>query len=84
MAPAAVCADALTPESGGSPNSDEIDALYKYVFYVAIAVFVAVEGTLVYSLARFRNKPGRVAAQIHGNPRLEIGWTFEARRHRRA
>jgi len=70
--------DALTPESGGSPNADEIDSLYKIVLYIAIAVFVGVEGTLVYSLARFRSKRGRVAAQIHGNTRLEIGWTVAA------
>ena len=70
--------DALTPESGGSPNADAIDSLYKIVLYVAIAVFVGVEGTLVYSLARFKAKRGRVAAQIHGNTRLEIGWTVAA------
>ena len=70
--------DALTPESGGSPNADEIDSLYKIVLYVAITVFVGVEGMLVYSLARFKAKRGRVAAQIHGNTRLEIGWTVAA------
>ena len=35
-----------------------------------------VEGALVYSLIKFRAKKGAVAAQIHGNTRLEIGWTF--------
>lgn len=71
-------ADLFTPESGGSPNADAIDDLYKIVFAVAIAVFVAVEGTLVYSLVRYRHGRGRVAAQIHGNTRLEIGWTMAA------
>ncbi len=77
-APVLAWGDALTPESGGSPNADEIDSLYKIVLYVAIAVFVGVEGTLVYSLVRFRTRRGRVAAQIHGNIRLEIGWTVAA------
>jgi cytochrome c oxidase subunit 2 len=76
--PDAVLADALTPESGGSSNADEIDSLYKIVFAVAIVVFVAVEGTLVYSLVRFRARRGHVAAQIRGNTRLEIGWTLAA------
>ena len=78
VAPSAGWADALTPESGGSSNADAIDELYKLVLYVAIAVFVAVEGMLVYSLVAFRARRGRVAAQIHGNTRLEIGWTVGA------
>jgi cytochrome c oxidase subunit II len=78
LAPAVVWADALTPESGGSPNADEIDSLYKLVLCVALAVFVAVAGMLVYSLVRFRAGRGRVAARIHGNTRLEIAWTVGA------
>jgi cytochrome c oxidase subunit 2 len=78
LVPAAVWADALTPESGGSANADQIDALYKLVLYVALAVFVGVEGMLVYSLVRYRARRGRVAAQIRGNTRLEIGWTLGA------
>lgn len=68
----------LTPESGGSPNADQIDSLYKIILYIAIAVFVVVEGALFYSLIKFRAKKGRVAAQIHGNTRLEIAWTVGA------
>ncbi len=71
-------ADFLTPESGGSPNADQIDSLYKIILYIAIVVFVVVEGALFYSLFKFRAKRGRVAAQIHGNTRLEISWTVGA------
>ena len=41
-------------------------------------IFVGVEGLLIYSLIRFRARKGRVAAQIHGNTQLEIGWTVGA------
>jgi cytochrome c oxidase subunit 2 len=68
----------LTPESGGSPNADQIHSLYKVVLYIAIVVFVVVEGALLYSVIKFRAKRGRVAAQIHGNTRLEITWTVGA------
>jgi cytochrome c oxidase subunit 2 len=71
-------ADFLTPESGGSPNADQIDSLYKIILYIAIVVFIVVEGALFYSLIKFRAKRGRVAAQIHGNTRLEITWTVGA------
>jgi cytochrome c oxidase subunit 2 len=71
-------ANFLTPKAGGSPNANEIDSLYKIVLYVAAVVFVLVEGALVYSLYKFRARRGAVAAQIHGNTQLEIGWTAAA------
>jgi cytochrome c oxidase subunit 2 len=71
-------ADLLSPESGGSPNADSIDWLYKFVFAVAIIVFVGVEGVLLYSVFKFKARKGAVAAQIRGNTRLEIGWTVGA------
>lgn len=71
-------AGAITPESGGSPNADDIDGLYKLVLIVAAIVLVGVEGTLLYTIIRFRKRKGSVAAQIHGNTRLEIAWTAGA------
>jgi cytochrome c oxidase subunit II len=71
-------AGSITPESGGSPNADDIEGLYKLVLIVAIVVLLGVEGTLLYTIVRFRQKKGAVAAQIHGNTRLEIGWTVGA------
>src|SRR5438045_6122405 len=68
----------ITPEHGGSKNADQINDLYKVVLYVAIVVFVGVEGTLLYSVIRFRARRGKVAAQIRGNTRLELGWTIGA------
>jgi cytochrome c oxidase subunit 2 len=77
LAPAAL-ANLLTPKSGGSPNADSIHSLYKIILYIAAVVFVVVEGALVYSVYKFRAKKNAVAAQIHGNTRLEIGWTIAA------
>ncbi|MDP2712810.1 MAG: cytochrome c oxidase subunit II [Solirubrobacteraceae bacterium] len=68
----------LTPESGGSPNADDIDTLYKIILAVAVIVFVGVEGVLLYSLVKFRARKDAVPAQIRGNTRLEIGWTLGA------
>jgi len=71
-------ADLLTPESGGSPNADSIDTLYKLVFGLGIIVWLGVWGVLIYSLLKYRARKGAVAAQIHGNTKLEIGWTVAA------
>ncbi len=78
MLAAGASADFATPESGGSPNADSIDTLYKIVLVVAALVFVGVEGLLLYSLVKFRARKGGVPAQIRGNTRLEIGWTLGA------
>jgi len=68
----------FTPESGGSPNANEIDSLYKITLAIALVIFVLVEGALVYALVKFRSRKGAVAAQIRGNTRLEVGWTVAA------
>ena len=60
----------FTPESGGSPNADKIDDLYKIELVIAAIIFVAVQGALIYALIRFRRKKGNVPAQIRGNSRL--------------
>ena len=75
---AGASAGVLTPESGASPNADRVDSLYKLIFGLGIVVFIAVEGVLIWSMVRFKAKKGRAAAQIHGNTKLEIGWTVGA------
>jgi cytochrome c oxidase subunit 2 len=78
LTPAAASAGLLFPEKGGSPNADKIWTLYLLIFILALIVFAGVVGTLVWSLFKFRARKGMVAAQIHGNTRLEIGWTVGA------
>jgi cytochrome c oxidase subunit 2 len=66
------------PQSDGSPNADAIRTLYIIIALIALVIFVVVEGLLIYSMFKFRARKGAVAAQIHGNTRLEIGWTVAA------
>jgi cytochrome c oxidase subunit II len=74
---ASVQSPLITPQTG-SPNANRISDLYMITLVIAAIIFVIVEGTLLYALIRFRRRKGRVAAQIHGNTRLEIGWTAGA------
>jgi cytochrome c oxidase subunit II len=72
-------ADLLTPESGPSPNANDIDSLYKITLYIGLVIFLLVESVLVYSLIKFRaRRRGPEAAQIRGNTPLEISWTIGA------
>jgi len=68
----------FTPQSGGSPNANHINSLYKITLYIALVIFIAVEGGLAYALLKFRARKGAVAAQIRGNTLLEVGWTVAA------
>jgi cytochrome c oxidase subunit 2 len=68
----------ITPQSGGSPNANSIHTIYSFTLVFALVIFVLVEGALAYALIRYRARKGAVAAQIHGNTRLEMGWTIAA------
>jgi cytochrome c oxidase subunit 2 len=52
-------------------------ALYLPVFLVALAIFILVEGLLLFTALRFRrrSRDGEFPAQTHGNNRLEFIWT---------
>jgi cytochrome c oxidase subunit II len=69
----------ILPEAGGgSQPAEDIRTLYAIILIIAVIVFVGVEGVLFWCLFKYRAKKGRVAAQIHGNTGLEIGWTVGA------
>lgn len=48
------------------------DGLWNLTFAIAIGVFVLVQAALIYSVIRYRAKPGREARQFEGNARLEV------------
>lgn len=51
--------------------------LFWVIFWAAVFVFVTVEGVLVYSVIRYRRRPGQgTPAQVEGNSRLEVAWTI--------
>jgi cytochrome c oxidase subunit 2 len=69
----------LFPEAGGgSKQAEDIRTLYGIIFVLGLIVFIGVEGVLIWCLVKYRARRGRVAAQIHGNTKLEIGWTVGA------
>ena len=67
------------PNSTFNPNTDfnaDIDALWDKLLFWGTIVFVAVEVALVYTIIRFRRRPGApTPKQVHGNTTIEILWT---------
>ena len=67
------------PNSTFNPNSDyntSINELWDRLLFLGTAVFIFVEAGLVYTIIRYRRKPGgAIPKQVHGNTALEIAWT---------
>jgi cytochrome c oxidase subunit II len=63
------------PEPAAS-SAGKIDTLYDVLLICSVPVFVLVMTVAIYSVVRFRAKPGDMGdgPPIHGNTRLEVIW----------
>jgi cytochrome c oxidase subunit 2 len=59
-----------------STAAGKIDTLYDVLLICSVPVFVLVMTVAIYSVVKFRAKPGDMSdgAPIHGNTRLEVIW----------
>jgi cytochrome c oxidase subunit 2 len=61
-----------------SGEAKQIDTLWDVLLIVSVPIFVLVEVVVLYSVWKFRMKPGeehKDGPPIHGNTRLEVIWT---------
>ena len=58
------------------PIAEKQLELFNVLLWVMVAVFVLVEGILLYAIIRYRSRPGRVPSRTHGHLPLEIAWTI--------
>jgi cytochrome c oxidase subunit II len=75
---AAAANGGFTPETAHSPNAHRTITAYYVVLGFTSAIFLVVEGTLVYFIWRYRGgkrKRTDEGPQLHGHTRLELGWT---------
>jgi cytochrome c oxidase subunit 2 len=56
-------------------QAKRIQDLWVFTLIIAVAVFFAVEGALVYALIRYRKRSDELPKQTHGSTALEIVWT---------
>src|SRR5215213_2173612 len=59
-------------------SADEIDTLWDVLIIVSVPIFVLVMTVAIYSVIRFRARPGDKSdgAPIHGNAKLEVIWVL--------
>jgi len=68
----------FAPETPHSPNASRINDSYKWISIFAAAIFIVVEGSLIWFVFRYRRRGRPRTAegpQIHGATRLELVWT---------
>jgi cytochrome c oxidase subunit II len=64
--------------ANGSIQAGNVRTLYDVLLIVSVPIFVLVETVVLYSVWKFRMKPGQEEMDgppIHGNTRLEVVWT---------
>ena len=76
LSPLQALAQPPSPLAPGSENAASVATLFWIVLGIAAAVFVIVEGLLIYAVLRYRRRyPDEVPPQVYGNTRLEVIWT---------
>lgn len=66
--------DSLDPQG---PIAEDIDGLFRMTLYIAIVIFVLVQGAMLVAIFVFRDRDGRKEPkQTHGNAKLEVVWTI--------
>jgi cytochrome c oxidase subunit 2 len=65
------------PPDAASSQGQATRNLYDVVFLIGAAIFVLVEGLILFAVLRYRRRKGddELPPQIHGNNKLEIIWT---------
>jgi cytochrome c oxidase subunit 2 len=83
LAAAALLAAACYPDNPQStfgvegPVARQQAGLFKFIFWIAVGVFVVVEAAIIFFALRFRaRRGGGLPDQTHGNTRLEVTWTI--------
>jgi cytochrome c oxidase subunit 2 len=68
----------LYPPIAVTTQGAETRNLYTVIFLIAVAIFLVVEGLIIWTVIRYRRKPGDVALppQTHGNNIAEFVWTI--------
>ncbi|MYK62040.1 MAG: hypothetical protein F4034_08755, partial [Chloroflexi bacterium] len=51
----------------GGPVARDQGDLFILIFWIAVAVFIVVEGAIIYAAIRYRRRDDKIPKQVHGN-----------------
>ena len=60
----------------GSAYARDVDSLFMFLVYMSIFFFVLVAGLAIWSVIRYRRKPGRKTPHITDQVQLELAWSI--------
>jgi cytochrome c oxidase subunit 2 len=60
---------------GATPQGREIRELWNVLLFSGAAVYVFVQGLIIWAVIRYRKRDDKLPRQTHGNNLLEITWT---------
>ena len=76
----AACSGSSYPNTtftGFTEHNRDINSLWNTMMWLGVIVFVIVEAILVYTIIKYRRRPGSPEPEhVHGNTALEITWTL--------
>jgi len=65
--------------SSGGASTHSITDLFRVTFWIAVPIFLLVEGLILFAILRYRRRrTDEMPDQVEGNRPLEIGWTLLA------
>jgi cytochrome c oxidase subunit II len=59
-----------------TPVARDIITLHDLIFWICVAIFIGVFGTMFYALFKHRKSVGHQAVQFHENTTVEVIWTI--------
>ncbi len=67
----------VLPPDAKTVEGAQTQTLFNVVYLIGAAIFIVVEGLILFSVIRYRRRKGdtELPPQIHGNNKLEIVWT---------
>jgi cytochrome c oxidase subunit II len=75
--PLSGCSSTQSILEPATSNARQVTGLFYTIFFVALAIFVIVEGLLVYFVIRYQRRANtQMPEQVHGNTPVEIAWTL--------